>query len=89
MIQLFAAVGSADLASKAPFQVKEDLEARFQKALVSDLKSNLPRDISYVAADDSIGALQRHMEVLYRNDLLKHDCSLVKVRVTVEVEFVK
>ena len=88
MPEILAAIHSADLANLAPIRIRKDLEERFKKAMINDLRFNLPAEFEYVAAADSLPVLEERMDDNYESGVIQSECSLVRIKLTVEVELV-
>lgn len=88
MIEISAAVQVDDLVETKSSDLKKDLELRFQKALLSELKHNMPGKFEYVAADTSVAGLEKQMCAIYQSGTVKKDCGLVKIFITIEAVLV-
>ena len=85
MQEILAAIHSTDVENLAPIRIRKDLEERLQKAIVNDLRFNLPSEFEYVAAADSLPLLEKRMNDNYESGVIKADCSLIRIKLTVLV----
>ena len=88
MFEIVAAAPNEQLNKVGRIQVQEDLEKRFRKALIDEMELNPPILIEYTAVAEKIPQLEAKMDELYSTENLKKDCSLVRIKITVEAEIV-
>ena len=86
MIEIYAASTLKELNSLGKIAIQEDLEKRFQKAIIDELQLNPPVLVPFVAAQKTTKQLAARMDQLYGTGNLKEDCGQVKIKITVEVE---
>lgn len=85
-MEIFAAAKTKEINRFGKFAIKEDLEKRFQKAMVDELELNPPLLVPYILAGQNAKELERKVNELYTSDNLQDDCSQIKIKITIEVE---